>query len=378
MKQYTLGSVSISDRAQQYVSQVLDSTLVGPFNFTKRVAEETAKLHNYTFGHCLNSGQSALTIALRAIKKKHNMKHRPLVLTPAITYISTQASCYFANCDIGLVDVNIEDGNMNVDSLIKHLDEYNYKTVIVMPVHLAGKLCDRRIFDICQERDIPTVVDSCEMFAGAKYGVDWGDIICLSSFSNHHVGAGQGGYCVTNDPELDLYLFQQINHGRHDDRKLGSGPGDMANRFRFLDWGESLKFNDLSAALVLAQIEELDTTLSRYIENARLLSSLLIEDKFILPKGDNHTYMFYPIIMKNNKGATDIVKHINANGIYTRWFMQITNQKVILDYYNLSQKEIDIAYTNAAYLNQNAFYVGCHPALSLDDIKEMASIINAA
>lgn len=374
-KVFTLGSVSISKKAREYIDQTLDSTFIGPFNFSNKVAQATAKLHNYQFGHYLNSGQSALTIALRAIKRKYSME-RPIVLTPAITYISTQASCYFANCDIGLVDVNLEDGNMNFESLTSHLDILDHlRDIIVMPVHLAGKPCDKKIFEICQERNIPVVVDSCEMFAGAKYGVDCGDIICLSTFSNHHVGAGGGGITITNDPELDVFLFQQINHGRLDDRQLDNTPENMAKRFRFDSWGESLKPNDLTAAVALAQIEDLDQTLNRYIENAKLLTSLLPKDKFILPEGINHTYMFYPIVMKDDTGCSHLVDKINKRGVFTRAFMPITNQEVILDNVGVGQSEIDKLYSNAAYLNRNAFYVGVHPELTLDDMEEMGGII---
>ncbi len=368
-RKITLGSVAITPAERRYVDEVLDSTLVGPFEFSKKVASKIAELHGYQYGRYLNSGQSALTIALRAIVQQKGWKYRPLVATPACTYISTQAACIFANCDFCLVDVSVDDINMDPKALS---DQIEYQKLIgrpidiVMPVHLCGKPVKRDIQNICDVNNLPTVVDSCETIFAPK-DLDWGTIICFSTFSNHTIGAGAGGVAVTNDKQLDFLLFQQISHGRENE-STGGDPHTMGERFRFSEWGESLKPSDLYAAVALGGIER------RYdiINAQRFNASRLIESLHGLPLGlppmDNHTFMFFPIVANESVDTTKLLRYLHDNGVFTRRLMPITNQPVILKSANVTQETMDSLYPNAAFINRQGFYVGSHPGLSTDDI----------
>lgn len=368
-RQITLGSVSITHTERRYIDQVLESTLVGPFEFSKKVASKIAELHGYRYGRYLNSGQSALTIALRAIIKQKGWKHRPLVATPACTYISTQASCVFANCDFCLVDVGIDDINMDPDALVKTIKaqkELGRPIDIVMPVHLCGKPVKREIKNICDVWNLPTVVDSCETIF-AERDLDWGDIICFSTFSNHTIGAGAGGVAVTNDKDLDFLLFQQISHGRENEA-AGSDPHTMGERFRFSEWGESLKPSDLYAAVALGGIERRFSIVNSQRFNAFRLKESLQGLPLNLPSMDNHTFMFFPIVANESVNVTKLLAYLHDNGVFTRRLMPITNQPVVLKTAGVSQDVMDKLYPNAAFINKQGFYVGSHPGLSSDDI----------
>lgn len=368
-RQITLGSVSITSTERRYIDQVLESTLVGPFEFSKKVAAKIAELHSYRYGRYLNSGQSALTIALRAISQKNGWKHRPLVATPACTYISTQASCIFANCDFCLVDVGIDDINMDPDALVKVIKEQKEAgrpVDIVMPVHLCGKPVKREIKNICDVYNIPTVVDSCETIF-AERDLDWGDIVCFSTFSNHTIGAGAGGVAVTNDKDLDFLLFQQISHGRENEA-AGSDPHTMGERFRFSEWGESLKPSDLYAAIALGGIERRFSIVNSQRFNALRLREQLQGLPLNLPSMDNHTFMFFPIVANESVNVTKLLAYLHNNGVFTRRLMPITNQPIILKTAGVSQDVMDKLYPNAAFINKQGFYVGSHPGLSSDDI----------
>jgi dTDP-4-amino-4,6-dideoxygalactose transaminase len=368
-KQITLGSVSITDIERKYVNQVLDSTLVGPFEFSKRVASTVANLHGFKFGRYLNSGQSALTIALRSIIQQRGWTHRPLVATPACTYISTQAACIFAGCDFCLIDVGLDDINMDPKCL---LDQLEYQKLlgrpidIIMPVHLCGKPVKEEIKDICKLYNLPSVVDSCETIFAPK-NLDWGTIVCFSTFSNHTIGAGAGGVTATNDEQLDFFMFQQISHGRENESS-GSDPHTMGKRFRFSEWGESLKPSDLYAAVALGAIDRREEIIKAQRENAELLTAMLASQPLMLPTMDNHTFMFYPIITKEYVNTDRLLTYLHDNGIFTRRLMPITNQPVVLKYIGYNQSHMNSLCPNAAYINKHGFYVGSHPGLKPADI----------
>lgn len=375
-RQITLGSVSITPVERRYVEKVLDTTLVGPFEYSKKVASRVAELHGFTYGRYLNSGQSALTIALRAIIQQKGWKHRPMVATPACTYISTQAACIFAGCDICLVDVGLSDVNMKPTALLKVIEEQRVigrPVDIVMPVHLCGKPVPREIKTICDSFDLPTVVDSCETIFAPR-DLDWGTIVCFSTFSNHTIGAGAGGICVTNDKELDFLLFQQISHGRENEN-AGTDPQTMGERFRFSEWGESLKPSDLYAAVAMGAIDRRYEIVNAQRFNALRLSDLLYDLPLILPTMENHTFMFYPIIAKESVDVPKLLSHLHSNGVFTRRLMPITNQPVILKHFGFSQEEMDKQFPIAALINKRGFYVGSHPGLATEDIVYLAEKI---
>ena len=375
-RQITLGSVAITPTERRYVEQVLDSTLVGPFEFSKKVASRVAELHGYKHGRYLNSGQSALTISLRAIIQQKGWTHRPLVATPACTYISTQGSCIFAGCDFVLVDVGLDDINMDPRALC---DTLEYQKLIgrpvdiVMPVHLCGKPVKREIKNICDLYNLPSVVDSCETIFAPK-DLDWGTIICFSTFSNHTLGAGAGGITVTNDKQLDFFLFQQISHGRENESG-GTDPHTMGERFRFSEWGESLKPSDLYAAVALGGIERKHSIVSAQQFNAFRLNEALKGLPLMLPTMENHTFMFYPIVAQESVNVTKLLAHLHDNGVFTRRLMPITSQPVVLKYTGMGQEELDKLCPNAAFINRQGFYVGSHPGLTGDDIQYLGAKI---
>lgn len=375
-RQITLGSVAITPTERRYVEQVLDSTLVGPFEFSKKVASRVAELHGFKYGRYLNSGQSALTIALRAIIQQKGWKRRPVVATPACTYISTQASCIFAGCDFVLVDVGLDDINMDPKALRDQLEFQKLigrPVDIVMPVHLCGKPVKREIKDICESYNTPSVVDSCETIFAPR-DLDWGTIVCFSTFSNHTLGAGAGGITVTNDKQLDFSLFQQISHGRENESG-GTDPHTMGERFRFNEWGESLKPSDLYAAVALGGIERRHTIVSAQQFNAFRLNEALKGLPLTLPTMDNHTFMFYPIVANESVNVTKLLAYLHDNGVFTRRLMPITNQPVVLKYMGVEQVYIDKLYPNAAFVNRQGFYVGSHPGLTSDDIRYLGEKI---
>ncbi len=374
MRDITLGSVSITPLERRYVESVLDTTLVGPFEFSKKVATKVANLHGFQYGRYLNSGQSALTIALRAVDQLYGIRRlqygkKPLVATPACTYISTQAACIFADCDFVLVDVGLDDINMDPSALLRVIDEQrkiNKPIDIVMPVHLCGKPVKREIRDICETNKIPVVVDSCETIFAPR-DLDWGDVVCFSTFSNHTIGAGAGGVVATNDKDLDFLMFKQISHGRANE-SAGTDPHTMGERFRFDTWGESLKPSDLYAAVAMGAIDRRYEIISAQRFNAMRLTEAIKDLPLRLPNDDNHTFMFYPIVADESVDVNKLLSYLHDNRVFTRRLMPITNQPVVMNHLRLASDEINRMYPNAALVNRQGFYVGSHPGLKTDDI----------
>ena len=384
MKRFTLGSSSIGELEKQYVAEVLDNNFISPGPVVKHVESECARLHGMKHGLALNSGQSAIHLAIQAIvetRLKTNGKEKPLVAVPACTYISTLAAVILAGCDIVLVDVEIPSGNMCPeklrDTLQKHKDAGD-PIEIVVPVHLYGKACDPRVFTVCDKFGVWVVEDSCESTFAPNTGR--GHILTTSFFSNHLISAGGGGVIMTNDDELDMYCWKLINHGRSG-RFGNEDIHKIAEKFHFDIWGHSMKWSDVPAAIAKAQIERRDELYGARVCNSNALWGMLWGweadyQKIWLPDTRGHTFMVYPIVLRDPAmNVQNVMKDLNDAGIEIRRMMPITNQPVVREYFNSDLKD---EFPAAHYINEHGFYVGCHPELSEEDAVEMGEAIHQA
>jgi len=383
MKRFTLGSSYIGEKEIAAVTDVLKRNYISPGPVVDWVEKHCAEKHGLKHGLAINSGQSAIHVALQAIINLH-IKHydeKPLVAVPATTYISTLAAAILNGCDIVLVDVDIPNGNMCPESLRKVLNRQisqNDPVDILLPVHLYGKACDPEVFKIAEQYGIWVVEDACESTFAP--GIGKGHILTTSFYTNHLISGGGGGLIMTNDDELDLHCWKLINHGR--DARYGNDDiHRIADKFRFDSWGHSMKWNDVNAAIVAAQLERKDELYEIRRRNAtRLYVNLAdwqIRDNMIqLPNDTDHMFMMYPIVLDESLDANNVIRYLNDHGVEVRRMMPITNQPVVQEYFNGSNLALE--FPNADYLNRQGFYVGVHPELSRDDIDEMSSMISEA
>lgn len=381
MKRFTLGSSSIGDLEKRYVAEVLDNNYISPGPVVKIVEEECARLHGMKHGLALNSGQSAIHLAIQAIVETQlkNRKEKPLVAVPACTYISTLAAAILVGCDLVLVDVELPSGNMSPERLKKVLDRQIAACDpidIILPVHLYGKACDPRIFTIAEQYGVWVVEDACESTFAP--GIGRGHILTTSFFTNHLISAGGGGMIMTDDYQLDKYCWQLVNHGRS--ARFGNDNiHQIAEKFHFSEWGHSMKWSDVPAAIAKAQIERrLELYVAREQNAGKLLHLLDVweEQKIvILPDPHGHTFMMFPIILHERMDTANVVHYLNEHGVEVRRMMPITNQPIVQDYFHTN---LAAEFPVADLINKQGFYVGCHPELSLEDMDEMGSIVDEA
>jgi dTDP-4-amino-4,6-dideoxygalactose transaminase len=247
---------------------------------------------------------------------------------------------------------------------------------IIIPVHLYGKACSQKIFDIAEQYGVWTIEDACESTFAPNIGK--GHVLTTSFFSNHLISAGGGGVIMTNHDDIDEYCWKLINHGRSS-RFGNEDIHKIAEKFHFDKWGHSMKWNDVSAAIDKAQIERQAELYGARDDNASVLFSYLWGwqadyKKIILPDERDHTFMMYPIVLQDpDMDAQNIIRDLNDSGIEVRRMMPITNQPIVQEYFggNLEQE-----FPNAHFINQQGFYVGVHPELSEDDMIEMGEIIH--
>jgi dTDP-4-amino-4,6-dideoxygalactose transaminase len=379
--QIGIGSCRISPLAKKLVLEALDNNRVSAGPMMERFERSIARLHGCRFGLMCNSGTSALHIALAAVREREGWKDGDEVLVPAVTFVATSNVVLFNNLTPVFVDVEPQYYCIDPRDIERHLTP---RTRAIMPVHVAGQPCDMDpILDIAAKRRLAIVEDSAEAmfvrYKGRPVG-SFSVIGCFSTYVAHLISTGVGGLCVTNDADYDVTLRSLMNHGRDsiytridDDQGLeGAKLFEVASRrFSFERLGFSFRATEMEAALGLAELEERDANHARRLSIvARFDAALARYDRYLQrpaarPDAE-HARMFYPLVVRDAKISRDrLVRHLEDRSIETRYLLPLINQPL----YRRLFGNMDDRYPVAARLNRDAFYIGCHPEMSDEDVE---------
>lgn len=245
----------------------------------KEFEKEIAQFCHTSQAVCLNSATACMEMTLRLL----GVGPGDEVITSAYTYT---ASCSVI-CHVGatpvLVDVSKDSYEMDYDQLA---DKITDRTKVIIPVDLAGIMCDYdRIFEVVEARKdlfhpsnqlqkafgrIIVMADAAHAFGAERNRKMCGEVADFTSFSFHAVKnltTAEGGAVVWRDiPEIDndwiYHQYQLLSlHGQTKDAlnktKLGAWEYDIMS--------PSYKCNmtDIMAGIGLAQFKRYPELLRR-------------------------------------------------------------------------------------------------------------------
>ena len=378
-KQIGVGTANISDRAKEYVNDVLNSGRLSYGKYLRKFEEEFAKEHGKKYAVMMNSGTSALRLALACLKEACAWPEGSEIIIPAITFISD----FNVVVDQGLkpvfVDVDRNSYNIDPKEIAKKITK---NTKAIMVVNLFGQPADMDpIIELCNKYDLKLIEDSCEtmfvLYKGKKVG-SFGDISCFSTYMAHLLTSGVGGLALTDNKEYAVILRSLMNHGRDsiylsidDDKNLSKEALSkvVLNRFSFVRPGYSFRVTEMEGALALAQFEERQDILDGRAECARYYISQLaqFEDYIQLPHSVpdiGQAYMMFPIVIKDARiSKKDLVLFLEEHNIETRDMLPLVNQPVIIKQFG----NIEDQYPAAKWINNNGFYIGSHEKITQEE-----------
>lgn len=228
---------------------------------------------------CLNSATACMELALRVI----GVGPGDEVIVPAYTYTATAAVVDHVGAKIVMVDCQKDSFEMDYDRLADAITE---RTKVVMPVDLAGVVCDYdKVFAAVESRkhlynpstDVQRTFDRVIVLTDAAhaFGANWhgrmcGSIADFTSFSFHAVKnlttAEGGALTWRTRPGLDNEaVYKQLQllslHGQNKDAlaktKLGGWEYDIIG-----PWYKC-NMTDIVAAVGLRQLDRYEGMLAR-------------------------------------------------------------------------------------------------------------------
>jgi CDP-4-dehydro-6-deoxyglucose reductase, E1 len=382
-------SVHGKDEIKAVENVLKHSTQMGAnvFSFEKKVA----KLFNKKYGLMVNSGSSALMLAMEAIDLPKGSE----VITPALTF-STTVSYIVKN---GLIPVftDVREGTYCIDeSQIKSL--ITKKTKAILAPNLLGNLVNwNKILPILKKKNILIIEDSADTLGATYKGKSTGsytDISITSFYGSHIINcAGNGGMVCFNDKSHYLKakllrswgrsssLFDE-NSERIENRfnvKISGIPYDK--KFIFEAIGHNLEPSELGAAFGLVQLKKLKKNLRLRQKNFNIHSKFFKKYSkfFILPKQlDNSKtgWLAYPLTIRPESPftRTEMQIYLEKRNIQTR---VVFTGNIIRQpgFKKIKMKKNQNGYPEADNVMKNGILLGCHHGLSKKMILHMHSSI---
>jgi dTDP-4-amino-4,6-dideoxygalactose transaminase len=292
---------SIQPEVEAAVLKVLSSTtyVLGPE--VEAFEKEFAARHNVKYAVAVNTGTSALHVALLAA----GIGPGDEVITVSMTFIATVSAIRYTGATPVFVDVDPDTCTMDVSQIEAKITA---KTRAIMPVHLYGQPADMdAIMEIAARRDLLVIEDAAQAHAAEYKGRRVGGIGHIAGFSFYpgkNLGAyGEAGISTTNDEKY-------------------------AHTMRLLrDWGQERKYyHDIHAfnyrmdaiqgAILRVKLKRLEEWTDARRAHARRYDELLgknIRHAVEVP-GRKHVYHIYGVF---HQKRLELQQALQAAGIHT-------------------------------------------------------------
>lgn len=304
-------NTNISSQAKENVSKVLESTFVSAGTVAEKFEKELADQLRIVNPISLNSGTSALHLALVLA----GIGSGDEVILPAQTFIATGLVILMQGATPVFADIQLDTGNIDPVSLRSKISS---RTKAIIPVHWSGYPCDLdEINQIALEHGLVVIEDAAHALGAFYKGRPIGSISRFTAFSFQaikHLTTGDGGaLCCLNGH--DFFIGKRRRWFDIDREK--SIPSILGEReYDATDLGYKYHMNDLAAAMGLGNLNETQAIL----EHHRKLGKLYYEGLKNIPglqimnyKNDRESsWWFFQILVKNREG---FIRRLKEHGI---------------------------------------------------------------
>jgi dTDP-4-amino-4,6-dideoxygalactose transaminase len=262
-----LFKVAMNPEADKAVGKVLNSGFIGQGEVVEMFEFQLEQCFNNSYLVTVNSGTSALHLALRLIKDKHPDK-KYIISTP-LTCTATNWAILAAGFEIIWADIEPNTLNICPLSVAKSVTPL---VAAVMVVHWGGAAADvKKIKSLTGLH----IIEDCAHAFGSYYELpatleentkvgNSGNYCCFSFQAIKHLTTGDGGMLILPNEEeyKKAKLLRWYGIDREGDRK------DFRCEEPIKDWGYKFHMNDINAAIGIENLKIVGDNIRRHINNA--------------------------------------------------------------------------------------------------------------
>jgi dTDP-4-amino-4,6-dideoxygalactose transaminase len=278
------------DEAKQHLDKILTSGSLTLGEYTKEFERRFAETVKVRHAIAVNSGTSALEIALRG----HGLSEGDEVILPTNTFGATCAAVIFARGKPVITDVSREALTIDVDTIEKALTP---KTVGVMAVHIGGLICPEisAIRELCEERGLFLIEDAAHAHGSmidGKLAGSLGSAGCFSFYPTKVMTSGEGGMITTDSEEM--WATAQI---------LRDQGKESYNSSRIVRLGFNWRMPEICAVLGILQLRRLAEFIERRNSVARIYDAgfdAIGLERVVTPANQVNNYYKYTLFLPKN------------------------------------------------------------------------------
>lgn len=354
--------------------------------------KKIAKLFSKKYGLMVNSGSSALLLAMEVLDLPKGSE----VITPALTFSTTVG--YIVKNELVPVFADVEEGTYCInENKIKNL--ITKKTKAIVAPHLMGNIVNwEKLAPMLKKKGILIIEDSADTLGATHKNKSAGhhtDISITSFYGSHIINcAGNGGMVCFNDKKLYTKAKLLRSWGRSSSL-FDEKSEKIENRFNikldgilydkkfvFEKIGHNLEPSELGAAFGLIQLKKLSNNLRKREINFNIHTKYFEKHSkyFILPKQLPNTksgWLAYPITIKENApfSRTQMQIFLEKKNIQTRVVFtgNILRQP---GFKNIKAKKDKDGYPEADKVMKNGILIACHHGLTKKMINHIHSSVD--
>jgi dTDP-4-amino-4,6-dideoxygalactose transaminase len=233
----------------QAVADVVKGGFVNEGKISDQFAEAVADFLGVKYALPTSSGTIALYLALKAAGVSADDE----VIVPGLSFIATASAVAMIGAKPVFVDITEKDLNIDPSLIEASITEH---TRAIMPVHINGRSADMSTINkIARQHRLAVVEDAAQALGSFDKDHALGTISdagCISLAPTKMITAAQGGLVLTNSEDIRDAVIRLKDHGRLS-RSWNYHP----------EIGFNFKFNDVLAAIALAQLNRLPHRLER-------------------------------------------------------------------------------------------------------------------
>lgn len=319
---------TFSGNEKHYLAECIDSTFVSSVGqFVPRFEQAIQDYTGIKHAVAVVNGTVALQVALELAEVREGDE----VLVPALTFVATANAVSHAGATPNFVDVSEHDLGIDPVALRKWLEANTLRLkgktmnrvtgreiAAILPVHVFGHPCKiDELVNLANDYKLALIEDSTESlgsFYKGKHTGSFGKLGVLSFNGNKIITTGGGGAILTNDDEL-------ADKARH-----VTTTSKVPHRWEYIhdEIGYNFRMPNINAAIGLAQMELLGTTLSKKRELAERYKKYFTDVNGVTflsePNNSFSNYWLNTILIDSESSHLrhEILKVTNDNNFQTR------------------------------------------------------------
>lgn len=355
-------SSKISDRSKEYVKQVLDSGMLSEGEWTDRFEKEFKSKFSIKYGFSVNSGTSALHLALLLA----GVKQGDEVITSPQTFIATGMAILMCGAIPIFCDINL-DGTLDSNCVENFITD---KTKAILTVNWGGYISDlNKLKKICDTFDLQLIQDSAHALGGVfeKNFIDDFGFNIYSFQSIKHLTTGDGGWVTVPD-------YKTEEEGK---RLRWFGIDRAHSKIEFLGEreynidriGYKYHMNNVAAAIGLGNLEDYTDERRQYIASLYNFYLRDVKGLQLMPYVRPSVYWLYPILIENR--GRFIKKMMNNKIPVSIVHKGIDNYKLFGGQNIYDKKPLK----NQRYWDAHQIHLPIHDEITDDDVYKITKCI---